>query len=49
MVNVKFPDTVLDPRFQTGPTAGISFDPKEEDSQIIMGRPTKTSNLGTSL
>ena len=28
-MNVKIPDTVLNPRFQTGPSAGNSFDPKE--------------------
>ena len=28
----QIPDTTLDPRFQPGPAAGNSFDPKEEDS-----------------
>ena len=42
-------DIVLNPRFQTGPTAGNHSTLRREDSQIILGRPTKTADLGTSL
>ena len=31
----QIPDTVLTPRFQTGPSAGNSFDPKEGRSRIF--------------
>ena len=43
------PDTTLDPRCQSGPSARNSFDPKEgRSSKGLWGRPTKTADLGTS-
>ena len=45
----QIPDTVLSPRFQPGPSAGNSFDPKEKILEDLWGRPTKTADLGTSL
>ena len=39
----QIPDTVLNPRFQTGPSAGNSFDPGQgRFSKNLWGRPTKT-------
>ena len=42
------PDTTLDPRCQSGPSAGNSFDPKEGRFSKTYGGPTKTADLGTS-
>ena len=39
------PDTALDPRCQSGPSARNSFDPSEEDSQRIM---EQTADFGSS-
>ena len=43
------PDTTLDPRCQSGPSAGNSFDPKEGRFSKDHGAPTKTSDFGASL
>ena len=44
------PDTTLDPRCQSGPSARNSFDPKEgRCSKDYGGRPTKTADFGTPL
>ena len=44
----QIPDTVLTPRFQPGPSAGNSFDPKEEIFLQKMSRTTNTA-LGSSV
>ena len=44
------PDTALDPRCHSGPSARNSFDPNEVIcSKDYGGRPTKTANFGSSL
>ena len=44
------PDTTLDPRCQSGPSAENSFDPKGVNIfKGLWGRPTKTADFGTSL
>ena len=46
----QIPDTALDPRFQSGPSARNPFDP--QGGKIFKGlwdRPTKTADPGTSL
>ena len=45
----RIPDTVLTPRFQSGPSAGNSLDPQEvRFSKKKKCRPPKTADLGTS-
>ena len=46
----QIPDTVLNPKFQTGPSVRNSFDPKGgKILKELWSRPTKTADLGTSL
>ena len=45
----QIPHTVLTPRFQPGPSAGNSFDPKEGRFSKNSGAATKTADFGTSL
>ena len=46
----QIPETALDPRFQSGPSARNSSDPKEGNIfKGLWGRPTKTADFGSPL
>ena len=42
------PDTALDPRCQSGPSARNSFDPNDGRFSGLWGTPTKTADFGSS-